>query len=55
MGGEHMTRALLDLRHSGRTPISFANKLRVRHRARRRVLRELDRLEAQQKTAKSER
>jgi hypothetical protein len=54
-----MPRALLDLRHSGRMPVSFASRLRAKHRARRWVLRELDRLEAEhleaeQKTEKNE-
>ena len=49
-----MMRTLVDLRHGSRIPISFANRLRAKHRARRWVLRELARLDQDRKTEKDE-
>ena len=49
-----MIRGLVDLRHGSRNPISFANRLRAKHRARRWVLRELARLDHDRKTEKDE-
>jgi hypothetical protein len=50
-----MTRMVLDTRAAARVPVSPANKRRAEQRARRWVLRELDRLDEQRREPKTER
>jgi hypothetical protein len=49
-----MTRMVLDSRAAARIPVSLANRRRAEQRARRWVLRELDRLDEQRREPKTE-